>query len=187
MPDNANITPELLRQLLRYEPDTGMLFWLERPRSMFSSDNVFKMWNAKFSGAEALSYKDPTGYRRGAVFNKSVKAHRVAWMILNGEIPTKIEIDHINGVRDDNRIVNLRMATNADNKANCARRSDNTSGARGVHWCKQQQKWHAEIMFSVGKRRHIGFFDDISEAKNAYALASKMYHGEFSIHLRPVQ
>lgn len=110
---------------------------------------------------------------------RTVLMHRV---LLNP--PSGQEIDHQNGNRLDNRRSNLRLCTSQQNKANSARRSDNTSGFRGVYANKRYGKpWLAKI--NVGGRQiHLGAFSDKIEAAEAYARASVRYFGEFSIEYR---
>lgn len=101
-------SPELLRKLLDYDPETGVLTWKERPRDFFESDRNWRWWNTRFSGASALSAIEGGGYKSGRIFGRPTKAHRVAWAIMNGSWPTG-EIDHVNGDKTDNRISNLIM------------------------------------------------------------------------------
>ena len=156
------ITPELLQQLLTYDPETGELFWKERPREMFARARTWSMWNTRFAGGRALITEDDRGYRRGAVFGIDFLAHRVAYAIYHNSWPSG-QIDHINGVRHDNRIVNLRDVSPAENRKNQKRPSDNTSGVMGVHWYKPHGRWQAQIQ-SDGEKRHLGFFKDFADA-----------------------
>lgn len=104
-------------------------------------------------------------------------AHRLAWLLINGEWPPQ-EIDHINRIRDDNRWANLRLASHSQNHANCGLRSDNTSGYKGVQFDKQKNKFLAQA-YKDGKRIHVGFFDDPAEAHVAYCAKSKELHGDY--------
>jgi hypothetical protein len=166
-----HISPALVKSVLRYEPETGHMYWLERDAVLFdntparSATHRARNWNSAWAGARAFTAISPEGYLRGAIFNKSFSAHRVAWVLAYGRWPTD-EIDHINGIRSDNRLVNLREASSTTNKMNSARRLDNKSGVTGVHWCKQQSRWQAEIK-KHGKRIHLGFFSDIEKAAEA--------------------
>ena len=158
-------SPELLRKLLRYDAETGKLFWLHRPRSMFTSDRVFSSWNSRFSGNEAFSTIKKDGYMCGGMLSKTFKAHRVAWALYFGQWP-EFEIDHINGDRSDNRIKNLRSATKSINQRNSALPSNNTSGHHGVSFDKLTGKWRAWIAIN-GKFKHLGLFFDIEDAISA--------------------
>ena len=160
--------PEMLRKLLRYEPETGKLFWLERTPDMFadgkkhSAAQKCAMWNIRFSGKEAFTSVNSHGYRGGHIFGGRVTAHRVAYTIYHDAWPAD-QIDHINGERADNRIANLRAVTNRDNAINRRRRADNTSGVMGVMWCKQYKKWRVCIKGSK-RLKYIGRFADKADA-----------------------
>ena len=183
MPDHPNITPELLRQLLRYEPDTGNLFWLPRPREMFTSDGQCKSWNTRFSGKEAFTYVCQRGYKQGAIFDRLQKAHRVAWMIERGEIPGGLIIDHVNGIGFDNRISNLRLATQAQNLCNKRVQSNSATGVKGVSLHALTQRWIATINFK-GRQKYLGLFDSVADAEAAYLAAADEHQGQFAYHKR---
>lgn len=169
---------EELRQLLRYEAETGKLFWLERPRSMFETQRHCSVWNAKYSGKEAFTTTDNHGYRGGCIFKNTVKAHRVAMALVMGAWPTD-EVDHINGVRSDNRLSNIRLATRSENMRNKKIASHNASGFKGVFWCTQRRKWRANIR-ADGKNIYLGHFTTPEEAHRAYIDAAEKMHGEFA-------
>lgn len=175
MADRADITPELCRQLLRYEPETGKLYWLRRPREMFDSDRIFLSWNAKWPGNEALSAVryGPSGARCrcGSILSRPVKAHRVAWAITHGRWP--ISLDHINGDPTDNRLSNLREVTQAENQRNMRRPSDNKSGRIGVCWNRKTGKWLATIKLAPGKQKYLGDFRSFDAACRAREKAER--------------
>lgn len=171
--DDTTTTPDLLRKLLRYEPDTGKLFWRERPIEMFSADRHMNAWNARYKNREAFTTDNGKGYRKGKIFNKTTKAHRVIWAIHYGSWPDD-QIDHINGVSDDNRIKNLRVVTNAENSRNKSMQKNNTSGVMGVYWCKDISKWKAQIQCN-GKSIHLGYFTSKDDAIAARADAESKY------------
>lgn len=171
-------TPEQLRELLRYEPETGKLFWKPRPAEMFSSLRISRTWNSRYAGKEAFTSKWGNGYRRGGIFDIDYSAHRVIWAMAYGEWPQE-EVDHINCIKDDNRICNLRMATSSENKWNSRERGNNSSGFKGVSWDKFRGKWSSKISKS-GKSRFLGRFGTAREAAQAYADAADEMHGEFS-------
>lgn len=155
--------PTLLRQLLRYEPETGKLFWKPRARVWFKSERAFAIWNARYPETPALNWKDPDGYRVGAFLrNRHARSHVVAWAIIHGSYPDG-HIDHINGVRDDNRIQNLRDVTQAENQRNLKHNARNKSGQMGVFWVKSYARWWAYIG-SGSSRITLGYFDCKSEA-----------------------
>lgn len=171
-------TPEQLRQLLRYDPETGKMFWLPRPREMFPTQRSFNTWNSRFAGKEAFTAITKEHYRFGTIFGHPFRAHRVAWAIYYGKWPDEF-IDHKNGDTEDNRLENLREASNAENMQNAGRPSHNTSGYKGVSFYKPYQKWKASIR-AFGKQVHLGYFDAPESAHAAYCEAAKQYHGEFA-------
>jgi len=177
MASKALPSPEVLRQLLRYEPDTGKLFWLPRPDRMFRCARDAAAWNAKHSGRPALATEDGNGYVSGLVFGTRFRAHRVAWAVQTGEWPAD-EIDHIDGNRGNNRFANLRAANRSQNNQNVRRSKANTSGVKGVHWYKQRRKWQAYIAVA-NKNITLGYFDSIEAAAAKVAQARAQYHGEF--------
>ena len=102
-------SPAILRQLLRYDPDSGKLFWLTRDRSFFQADKDWKRWNSAYSNKEAFTARGSQGARHGKIFGVVYYAHIVAWAIHFGEWPA-VDIDHESGNRSDNRLVNIREA-----------------------------------------------------------------------------
>jgi hypothetical protein len=151
-------TPERLRQLLRYEPETGELFWLRRGLTG---------WDTRYAGTRAFTAKTAAGYRHGIVENTPQKAHRIAWAIHHGSWPN--EIDHINGDKADNRIANLRVVTRQQNSCNRGLRADNRSGALGVR--RQRSGWQARIYVN-GQSKCLGTFRSLEEAVEARQRAS---------------
>lgn len=89
------------------------------------------------------------------------------------------DIDHINGVKTDNRLSNLRLASRSQNMANTGLRSTNKSGVKGVCWDKQSGRWDARI-WKDGVAHRIGYFDDLDQAKVAYDAAASRLFGEFA-------
>lgn len=174
----AELTFAEISKLLKYEPETGKLFWLPRPVEMFSDGghpakwNCDK-WNAKHSGREAFYTIDGKGYRCGAINGKRYLAHRVIWLLAHAEWP-KLHIDHINGVRTDNRIQNLRDVSNAENHRNTRLQKSNKSGVSGVSQISKTKKWRARIV-SGGAKIHLGHFDTFEEAVLAKKDAEERY------------
>lgn len=170
-------TPDELRQLLRYEPETGKLFWKERPENMFATPRAFGIWNTRFANREAFTAVDD-GYKQGTIFHKRYRAHRVAWAVHHGEWP-KSQIDHINRDRSDNRIKNLRIATNAQNQWNITVRRKSGVGLKGVVKGTRGKGWYARISVN-GVRMSLGYFVTPELAHAAYCEAAKKFHGEFA-------
>lgn len=174
----------VLRRLIDYNPEAGELRWKERPVWMFSdsgSGGRHGNWvrsNGRLAGKLALvSEKD--GYLVGELFAQRQHAHRVAWAIYYGEWPSG-QIDHINGIRDDNRISNLRDVTLAENSRNKRMHKNNKSGVIGVSWYPSTKKWAADIGID-GKRTRLGYFASIEEAAAARKAAERK-HGFHANH-----
>jgi hypothetical protein len=166
-------SPEVLRQLLKYDAETGRLFWKLRDRSMFGSDRAANTWNSRYAGREAFTAKTRGGYRVGRVGDTAFYAHRVIWAITHGEWPDQ-QIDHINGDTSDNRLENLRAVCCVENGRNTKIHAHNTSGLMGVCWDSSCQKWAASI--TVRQRKvALGRFPTFDEAANARAAAEAKY------------
>ena len=117
------------------------------------------------------------GYRRTNLGSrKSYLIHRLIWEHVNGPIFPGYEVDHINGIRHDNRIENLRLVTRSQNNQNRHNaRFDSLSGVKGVIWSSQKGKWCA-IAIHLRQRYHFGFFSQISDAQAAYAKGVALLH-----------
>lgn len=166
------LEPHILRELLQYDPETGVLVW----RARNSGSKQDKNFNARFLGKPALTANVGNGYLHGEIVGHRVLAHRVVWAFVHGEWPDG-QIDHINGDRADNRIANLRVVTAAGNAQNLALRLSNKSGAHGVTFCKRRSKWRARVNV-FGSERHLGEFRNIEDAIRARKLAEQAlgYH-----------
>lgn len=142
----------VVRSLLRYEPDTGHFYWLQ-DRGM-----------CRLAGKRAGS-KDYTGYVKITINGSNYLAHRIAWLLTHGNPPDG-EIDHINGIRNDNRIENLRVVSRRQNMQNCAAHRD----GRLVGTIFHGRKWRAHMSID-GKRIDLGGFDTKEAAHDAYMRA----------------
>lgn len=167
------ITQECIKEILSYNPDTGVFTWKRRPLSHFKTDQAFKRWNTLYS-CNIAGCLDGYGYPRITINNKDYKSHRLAWLYVYGEWP-KNQIDHINQNKLDNRIINLRDVTDNENKKNMPIMSSNKSGAAGVHKRKANNKWQAYINCE-GKRINLGSFDSFEQAR-AVRLDAEIKHG----------
>lgn len=157
------LTAQELRELLHYDPETGVF-----------TNRVQRNYNAP-AGAVAGAIDKCAGYRQIRIKGRIYRAHRLAWIYVHGQWPTA-DIDHYNGVLDDNRISNLRdvsQSVNMQNRQN-ARRSG-SSGEIGVHWVKQRNKWSAQISIN-GKSTYLGYYVTKEEARAAYRAAKKIHH-----------
>lgn len=166
---------EVLRDFFEYNGETGDLIWRARPREYFANSRACSVWNARYSGSVSGSM-GPIGYRQLALNNDTFLAHRVVWKFHHGYCPEFI--DHVNGIRNDNRIENLRPATHQENSRNSKIRADNSSGIVGVVWDKRDQRWVARIVIS-GRNLALGSFVDIDAAAAARQSAEIKFFAEF--------
>jgi hypothetical protein len=158
----ADVTAARLRELLHYDPDTGIF-----TRKVRTSHRI----NV---GDKAGSLR-PDGYLKISLHHKAFLSHRLAWLYMTGEWPEH-QIDHINGVRTDNRFVNLRDVTPTHNQQNqrVAHVRNKSCGLLGVTLARNN-KWQAQIC--VNKRQtFIGLFDTPQEASEAYLTAKRKMH-----------
>lgn len=173
---DVKLTSEYVRTLLYYDPETGMLTWKYRDPKTMKGGRDKGNWNDQFAGKEAFTYRMKSGYLQGAINRKALYAHRVAWLIHYGEWPEE-QVDHINGYRDDNRIVNLRLANDQLNRMNQRTPKTNSSGRVGISFSKQSGKWHAYIG-NKNSRINLGLFASFDDAVAARDSAEKKlkYH-----------
>lgn len=163
------INIEYLRQRLDYDPSTGHLAWKH-------CDAMPSWWNARYAGKSAFTAPDKDGYGKGQIAGRRYFAHRIAFAIFHGHWPTET-IDHINGKKLDNRIINLREASRSQNQSNRPKQKNNTSGFKGV--TRHRDGWMAKIKLN-GKTHYVGTFKTPEEASAAYAAAAKTIHGDFA-------
>ena len=184
MSDKKTVAIDMLHKLVYYEPQTGLFVWKQRTPDMFvegkiSSITKAKRFNVRYSGRNAQT-DHSNGYTNINVPNfGQVRAHRVAWAMVHGVWPEH-DIDHVNGVRTDNRICNLRLATRSENLRNTRKFPKNTSGYVGVYFYKQRDNWNARISIN-NKQINLGYFPTIESAAKARAEAEHKYWGEYSI------
>ena len=160
------ITPESIRDLLDYDPDSGVFTWRKRDIRWFKSYKGWATWNGKFAGKRAgRVWTSPrTGYQSRHLYllGKNNNEHRLVWMWMTGNTPP-LQIDHINRDATDNRWSNLRSTEGFSNNMNMSMHSSNTSGVTGVSWFKPAKKWAAKCELS-GKRYYLGYFNNLDEA-----------------------
>ena len=160
-----------LRQLLIYEPDTGLFRWRYRHNSK-------RGWNKKFAGQIAGSItKD--GYKQIPIDGIFYKAHRLAYLYVYGEDPDYIDHKKVHKSKSNNIIYNLRNATHSQNRANKKIMKTNTSGFKGVSKAKNSKKWTATIGFQ-GKKIYLGSYFTPEDAHKSYCEAAKKYFGEYA-------
>lgn len=157
------ITPERLKELINYDPETGAITWRNTIRG-------------KIRGGEPAG-SPHEGYWRLRIAGRVYRGQRIAWCYIHGIWPELI--DHINGDPLDNRIANLRVATKAQNGANRGMNKNNKSGYKGVAYGKRDRRWGAYITVA-GKSIGLGSYDTAEDAHAAYARAASRYFGEFA-------
>lgn len=158
----SKITAEYVRNRLIYNAEDGVFIW----RKKTGSDKFTKIWNSNNAGEIAGGFFSSHGYPDISIDGVRFLAHRLAWLHFYGEWPPN-QIDHINLIRTDFRIENLRLATSSQNHMNYSKHKDNRSGYKGV---RRHIKglWQARIMRN-GKEISLGYFKTVEEAAAAYA------------------
>lgn len=145
---------------LDYYPETGLFIWRESPS--------FKCKPGSSAGSQGTN-----GYWQITVAGRTYPAHRLAWLKYYGEWPEH-QVDHINSIRIDNRVVNLRLATSSQNMHNPLRKKSDGKSSRhmGVSYSSEKNKWIAQIGIN-GKTKKLGSFINEIDAANAYKAAKK--------------
>ena len=124
--------------------------------------------------------KGSDGYHQISIDGTMKKVHRVLYEKFHGQIPDKMDIDHINRVKTDNRISNLRLVTKTQNQQNrVGVQANNKSGYKGVSWCRRSKKWMAQIRVNT-KTKFLGYYTDPKEAAKVYNQNATKYFGEFA-------
>ena len=149
-------------RLFTYDRETGVLYWKER-----TSNTIRRKYVA--------GVKNKNGYRHVRIKGKIYQEHRIIMLLCYGHIPDNAEIDHVDHVRDDNRLVNLRFVTASGNRRNQSVRSDNTTGVTGVSFIKSLNKFVAQI--GVNNQVHnLGRYNTLEEAAAARAEANLKFN-----------
>lgn len=161
MSNSAPISISLLHEVLAYDPETGIFRW--------------KVKRGNRRAGDIAGSPTQHGYIAIGTSGRFMFAHRVAWAMAYGEWPSG-GIDHINGVRTDNRISNLRTTTQLVNTQNRRRANRTTkSGLIGASWKSKIGRWVAQIRFG-GKLHHLGYFETAEKAHSAYMEAKRRHH-----------
>lgn len=158
------LTQAELKAHVHYDELTGIFTWTN-PTSR------------KCKVGDLLGNSTKMGYRECKILGVREYVHRLAWLYMHGVMPSK-HIDHINGDKSDNRISNLRECDRSQNLQNTKKRTDNTSGCKGVSWHKQLQRWAVRACIN-GKYKHLGLFHNIEEARKCYERHATQNHGQF--------
>lgn len=163
------LTADHLRSILDYDPETGRFIWLVRASA--------KVWPGQVAGS-----CNPRGYRRISFEKTTYLAHRLAWLYVHGKWPKGL-MDHINGDRDDNRLVNLRVVNAKQNCWNRCARKNSRSGLKGAYY-HSKNLWFSSVE-TEGKVKLLGYFRTPEAAHAAYTAAAAEIFGEFVYGARP--
>jgi len=153
------LTPDEIRELFSYDPETGLLSWAKQGRGRVVG--------------KPLTCRTVEGYVIVRVHGRAYMAHRLIWAHVHGVSPT-LQIDHINQCKHDNRSSNLREVSDKQNHENISHNRNNTSGRRGVSWNTGSEKWQVHIRHHR-KSINIGLFDNLEQAADARAAAERKY------------
>lgn len=160
-----------VKENLRYDPETGFLWWTKQNVGSGPRRDLNRPAGNNSGGYLSVPIRFPD-------YRVTLYLHRVAWFLYHGVWP-KDQIDHINNVRNDNRIVNLREATCAENQSNRKICGGGTSRHKGVSLFERGCKWRAQISVN-SKTIHLGLYNNEEEAALAYNKAALEYFGEFA-------
>lgn len=153
------ITKETLAEHLHYNPATGLIIW----RNTGTGRRI-----------NGIAGCFENGYWRVKIKGKKLLSHRIAWVLTHGDIDAGLEIDHINGIKTDNRIANLRLVEKVTNTQNRRTRNrNNKAGFLGVH--PVRGKFRASIRVE-GKLIHLGYFETAGLAHQEYVIAKRRLH-----------
>lgn len=168
----CEISAEEVRSRLDYNPETGVFRWKANPKAP-------KRWDTRYAGTVAGNVKK-TGYVQIMLgLGNNFAAHRLAWIWVYGLNPAE-PVDHIDGMRSNNRIANLRLAPDGANSINKAMQRNNTSGFVGVTFHPQSGKWRARVTRS-GTHYAAGLHDTPEQAAAARDKLAANIHGEFAV------
>jgi hypothetical protein len=161
------LTQERLKELLDYDPGTGVFVWKKKPAPRAN----------RIKAGDVAGCLGPYGYVLIGIDKKLYEASLLAWLYTHGYLPARI--DHRDTDRANNRIGNLRECTRSQNQCNRGKPSNNTSGIKGVFWNSQCNKWHARIQLNY-KRFHVGFFQKLEDAAEAVKEAYERLHNDYA-------
>jgi hypothetical protein len=168
-------TPEQVKELLSYDPESGTLTWKRRAET----DRFTRAWNTRRADKLAGTVNNH-GRLIVSILGRLYSAHRLMWLLMMGEWPdTHLDIDHKDGNPGNNRWSNLRLATDSENKANTKLRVDNRVGLKGVGLDKRDGRYQARIRIR-GRRFYIGRFATAEEAHAAFVATAQRYFGEYA-------
>jgi hypothetical protein len=157
-----NLTQEELKKNVSYDPETGIFARLIACHGKVKIGDIVN--------------KPDQGYYKISVNSKVYLAHRLAWLYMTGSFPTG-SIDHIDGIKTNNKWSNLRDVTRRTNAQNVSTaRADNVTGLLGAHYRKEDDRYSSCIQISNGSKIYLGIFDSAEEAHSTYMEAKRKYH-----------
>ncbi len=159
---DSGLDLERVKELYKYIPETGKLLWNKS--------------GAGRNAGEAAGFKTRAGYRATRIGKLQIRVHRLVWFMMTGKWPVR-QIDHINGIKDDNRWCNLREATDFQGQKNRSVHKNNKLGVKGVRMTR-----HGRYRVSIRtdhKLIYLGVYETLAEAKKVREEATMKYHGEF--------
>lgn len=164
----SGLTQEKVRLLFHYDPETGVLTRIAAGHT-----------SQRFIGETAGSINRTNGYVNVKIgTNNGFRAHRLIWLYVHGLWPQH-DLDHINGIRHDNRLCNLREATRAQNVHNASCRKTSISGIKGVSWDNAKACWITQVYRPDGTK-YLGCFESKEDAAKAYRLEAQKAFGAFA-------
>lgn len=162
-----------LKQCVSYDPKSGVFTWLKRPLSHFKSERSCNSWNSNHAGKVVRGSKNSTGYTQVSISKKLYCAHVLAWIYIHGSTGG-LQIDHVDGDKDNIAISNLRAVTEKENHKNLPKYKTNNSGCVGVNFHKRNNKYRAYISLD-GKQISLGYYKDFFHACCARKSAERKY------------
>lgn len=167
---------ERLIYLFNFDLDKGIIYYKERPKTYFKDLRAYKAYNTRFLGKQAGSLQKSVGYREIRIDGELFREHRVLWKVAYGKDADSL-IDHINGIKEDNRLTNLREGTNQENSANKTPSRNHTS-YKGVTYRKG--KWDVTISKDNGETIARKSFNSEIEAAKYYNKKAREFFGDFA-------
>ena len=172
---DIELTQASIKDFMNYDALTGLCTYAKDYRA-------FHKKNSRKAG-DIIGRIDYYGYVIASFYGKQYRLHRLIILWLNGSLPD--EVDHINGIRSDNRLCNIRNTSPGNNARNKARPENNKSGVVGVYWHSQNGRWRADIRHE-GKKIHLGDYHIFEKAVNA-RRAAEVEYGYHANHGRDKQ
>jgi len=160
------ITQDQVKKLFCYDSNTGIL-----------TNRIHRSTRSR--AGHSIGNSDSGGYLTTKIDSVQYKVHRVIFIYVYGYLPRYV--DHIDGDRLNNKTNNLRQATFSQNQQNTKIMKNNTTGCKGVSWCKKRRMYASRLYFK-GKNKHLGYFYDLDVAAQVLRIKRVELHGEYANH-----